>query len=207
MARTIEFDISGTVVAAEMHKVDRSKLYGSVEVETLSIDGEPCTLATLASDGRTLVPHGGTAMGYVNDQGEWVNRSDLVAVDLLGSELPQVESSFSAPIEALERVDLDTFLDHSIRLVYRLEVPGEGGEVLSGALEGGAILRLPFSYRGGVEADPAFLLADGAGEVWFLVGNRNDVELVGLDPVMVGPTAEDDDSPDDGGDPLDFGML
>lgn len=209
MARTIEFDVGGTVVSAELNKVDRDKLYGSVSIDTRSIDGGRCSLATLASDGRTLVPHGGTSLGYLNRDGEWVQRSDLTAVSLAGEELEQVESSFNAPVPVEATATLDEFLDHGIRLVYLLGGVGDFDPAFGDALADGTIYKVEFSYRGGVAADPAFLLADHDDAIWFLIGNAHEVEFVGLAQASVCANVDADEHPDDeeGGDPLDFGML
>ena len=207
MARKIEFEFDGVVIGAEMVKVDRDKLYGSVELDTRTLDGNPCTLATLASDGRTLVPSGGTALGYLNQDGEWVPRAELVAVDLAGSELARVESSFKAPIPIAEECSLDEFLDHGIRLVYLLDVEDGLAPELSQSLSEGTIFKVPFSYRGGVSADPAFLLADKEGQMWFLIGNEHEVRMMALEQAAVCVDVDADEHPDaDAGD-LDFGMM
>jgi hypothetical protein len=52
-----------------MLKVDRGKLYGSRSIEALDAEGQRSTLATLASDGRTLIPTGGTAMAHLRPRG------------------------------------------------------------------------------------------------------------------------------------------
>jgi len=209
MARSIEFSFGGEVISAELLKVERQKLYGSISVDTRTLDGGACSLVTLASDGRTLVPHGGTSLGYLNQDGHWVPRSELVPVDIAGRELEQVPSSFSAPIELSEECSLDEFLDHGIRLVYLLGLAAELAPPLAETLAAGTIYKVGFSYRGGVGTDPAFLLGDGDSNVWFLIGDPHDVEWVGLEPTLVGVDPDEDEHPDshDAGDPLDFGML
>ena len=77
MARKLEFDFGGETFTMAIHKVDRSKLYGRVKTETFDANDKECTLATLACDGRTIIPMGGTANGYVNTEGLWVRRDEL----------------------------------------------------------------------------------------------------------------------------------
>ena len=85
MARTVEFLRDDQSFKCAIDKVDRSKLYGSVEVETRDTCGLKCQLATLASDGRTLIQSGGIAFGYLGRDGEWLQRSELTAVDARGN--------------------------------------------------------------------------------------------------------------------------
>ena len=97
MARKLEFTFGNESFTVGIHKVDRSKLYGRVETETFDAYAKPCTLANLARDGRTIIPQGGTASGYVNTEGLWVTRDELIPIDRDGKEIPEVESSFKAP--------------------------------------------------------------------------------------------------------------
>ena len=87
-----------------IHKVDRSKLYGRVKTETFDANDKECTLATLARDGRTIIPMGGTASGYVNTEGLWVTRDELIPIDRDGKEIKEVASSFSAPTPLTQAV-------------------------------------------------------------------------------------------------------
>lgn len=207
MARKLEFTFQGETFSAAIHKVDRTKLYGSIDVETLDTEGKRCELATLANDGRTLIPYGGTALGYVNADGWWVDRADLKSVDLDGNDLPTVESSFSKPTELSLKVSVEDFLDHSIRLCYALE--GEGvSEALLKELSEGVIYRIDFSYRGGSEADPAFVLQGGDGTPWLLVGVKNEFTFLGLEQAGAGVSEDDEAEDGDGGDDgFDFEML
>ena len=97
MARTIELAYSGATVECAIEKVDRTSLYGFIDTETQDIDGRPCRLMTLASDGRTLIPSGETAFAYMSEDGKWIERSDLTPLDGAGNRLNTVASSFSQP--------------------------------------------------------------------------------------------------------------
>lgn len=210
MPRSLEFTFGGKTFAREIEKLDRTKLYGSVVVETVNADGEICKLSTLASDGRTLIPAGGTAFGYVNPDGEWVDRSDLVPVDAKGKELVEIESSFKAPTEIIDEVSIEVFLDHSIRLCYRLNGDDPLPKPLMNALEQGKIFRIPFSYRGGVDPDTAFILQGEQGSIWMLIGEETGVEFIGLEEAALcgrDKAQIDDEDDDDESDGLDFSML
>lgn len=210
MPRSLQFNYNEQSFSCEINKVDRGKLYGRVDIETLDLDGGRCSLATLANDGKTLIPYGGTAFGYVNPDGEWITRSDLNPVDRDGNPLIPVESSFDNPITLSEVATEEQFLDHSIRLCYALKAePAFSGELLE-CLNQGQIFKLDFSYRGGVSADPAFLLKGGDETVWLLIGSPSTIEFVSLEQAAVCAATQNDDSIDDEedeSDELDFSML
>ena len=172
MARTLQFTHAGRTLACAIEKVDRGRLYGSRSLETLDNQGRPCTLATLAADGHTLIPMGGTAIGHIGPDGRWIESEALTAVDGEGAPLPRIASSFEAPIPLEHMVSVDVLLEHSIRLTYALmplEGPLDAG--LDSALAAGAIFSFPFSWRGGVASDPAFLVRGEDGTVWLLIGD------------------------------------
>jgi hypothetical protein len=204
MARTLEFRFDGLPFRCGLQKVDRSALYGSVEVETRDAGGLRCEIATLAQDRRTLVPSGGTALGYMSEKGGWVERSALVAVNERGDRINTVGSSFDAPIELEVKTSPERFLDHSIKSSYLLDAADGVPGALQAALDAGAIFKFDFSYRGGANADPAFLIKGAEDALWMLVGESNNVNFVGL-PQASGLDAADSTEP--AGDDLDFDMM
>ena len=59
----LQLSYEGKEIACGIAKVDRRKLYGYTETEVVDSETEQvCSLATLASDGRTLIPPGGMAL-------------------------------------------------------------------------------------------------------------------------------------------------
>ena len=205
MARTLTFAAGRSKFEAGLIKIDRSKLYGSVDIETIDADGDPCDLATLARDGRTLIPYGGTAAGYLNKDGKWVETGERVPVDVDGKKLAEVPSSFDAPIALKETAEVEALLDTPIRLAYRLQTDAAPA-ALSKKLAAGAIYSFGFSYRGGPAADPAFLLADEDGDLWMLVGAPSDIDFVTYEQAAICASCEEEDSEDDE-DEFDFDML
>jgi hypothetical protein len=205
MPRTLSFNHGSNQIDFEMHKVDRSKLYGFKELLVLDEDGEACELNTLAEDGKTLIGKGGTGIGYVDADGNWIEKSNLTAVDLEGNQIDPVASSFSAPVELSDKADAEDLLNHNIRLIYRLESEALD-ESLEAALAEGAIFKFPYSFRGGLEADAGFLMHNDSGEIFFLVGDPSSVEYVGLQQAAATATEAtgDDTSADD---LMDFGMI
>ncbi len=207
MPRVLEFEFRKKRFQCAIEKVDRSKLYGTREMETLDADGGRCALATLAGDGHTLIPPGGTAIGYIGADGLWVAGDALTAVDRDGKPLPQVPASFDQTITLSKKVTVDAFLEHSIRLTYALDAEGGLDPAFARELDKGAIYTFPFSYRGGVDTDPAFILRGEDGTAWLLIGDPNEIAYVKLEQCAAcGPGQEDDDVDEDQVD-LDFSML
>lgn len=209
MARKLEFQFGNETFSVGIHKVDRAKLYGRVQTETFDAFDKECTLASIARDGRTIIPSGGTASGYVNTEGLWVTRDELIPIDRDGKDVPEVESSFKVTINLSKEVDIDTFLDHPIRLAYRLDPETELNATFLQKLKDGAIFQFPFSYRGGIYADPAFLLRDEDGVLWMLIGHQSDIEFVGFEQAAICAARAEELGEDDSGetDAFDFDML
>ncbi len=207
MARTLTFTFGKKSFDCTINKVDRTKLYGSRTIETLDMDGNKCLLATLLDDGKTLVPSGGTASGYLNPEGEWVPRKKITAVDFDGNKLAIVPSSFDAGMPLKEKVSAEEFLDHSIRLTYALQSDNMDKAFLK-AVKKGAIFKTFFSYRGGIDPDPAFVMQGEDETIWLLIGKENRVAYSKLEQAaVILATDQDDEGAETSGDELDFGML
>ena len=205
MPRTLKFQYKNTAFECGMNKVDRTKLYGSVSVETFDVDGNRCGLATLANDGKTLIPHGGTAFAYINKDGLWVERSELQPVNLEGEKLEMLPSSFDQVIELGKTTTMEEFLNHSVRLCYQLDYDNdEISAELVESMSDGKIYYFEFLYRDGIAADPAFLMSGNTGELWMLVAKPASVDFVGLDQAAVTFTEE---SEDEESDEFDFEMM
>jgi len=207
MPRSLSFQFRNAQFEAELIKIDRTKIYGSVDIVTSDHEGAEADLFSLARDGRTLIGLGGTGSGYVNKDGFWVETGERIPVDVEGDPVELIESSFNAPIALTETVDETALLDHPIRLAYHLGAE-DCPDALTEALHGGAIYHFGFSYRGGPVADPAFLLTDTDGDLWLLIGNEAEVAFR-TDKQVASCAASDgdeveDDSEDDN---FDFDML
>lgn len=209
MARSLTFQHNSKSFEAELIKVDRKQLYGSVRVITHDAKKRRCEVATLGSDGRTLIPRGGTALGYVNTEGEWISRDQLQPISLAGDPVQEVASSFDAPIALEDSVSPTKLLDHSVRLTYQLKLQSRAPKGFLTALGKGNIFSFGFSYRGGVAHDPAFIFSDANDAIWMLVTEANDVQFVSLEQAALcagEPIADEIDNEDEG-DGIDFGML
>ena len=207
MAQALQFTFGKDEFACSISKVDRTKVYGSVDLEVLDEEGRKCELANLAGDGKTLIPSGGSALAYVSPDGEWRDKGDLKPVDLEGNEFQPVTSTFKQTTDLGEAISVEEFLSHNIRLVYLLDVvDGEMPQQLLDDLAKGEIYKFSFSYRGGLEADAAFLIADKDGTPWMLVGKPTRIEFVGYEQTAGAATADEGADNDDDGDLMDFGL-
>ena len=205
MAKHLVFNLGEDEIALSMQKVDRTKLYGYKEQLVLDENDDPCELVTLAGDGRTVVGKGGIAMAYVSADGEWATKAELTPIDLDGDEMKPVPASFSAPVVLEETVDVETYLDHDIRSVYLMDCEDDIAP-LRKYLDKGTIFTFPFSYRGGLEADAAFLLTGSDGNVFMTIGRAATTAYVGLqESAGMAVTAETADLDED--DDFDFGVM
>jgi len=164
--RSIEFDYGGQPIEFEMHKVDRTKLYGFKVLEVLDENGAPCELTTLADDGKTLIGKGGTGIGYLTADGDWCEKGDLKPVDLEGKPITPVKSSFSAPIPLAKEISIEEYLNHNFRLIYLLELKEENPKLVE-QLKSGTIFKFGYSFRGGLEADAGVMLMNDDDEIFF----------------------------------------
>ena len=205
MARTMTFSFEGRPFECSINKVDRGKLYGRVSVETLDVEKRRCELATLAYDGKTIIPFGGTALGYMNPDGHWLTRSQLTPTTPDGELIEEVESSFKITNELNQIATPEEFLDHSTRLTYQLDEE-KIDSACRKALDSGTIFKIRFSYRGGVSVDPAFVLSNEEG-VWLLITDINLVEYANLSQAAVCSRLDEPEETKEDAEELDFGML
>lgn len=215
MAKPLVFQFGKRELAFDMNKVERAKLYGYKETLVIDEDGDPCELATLASDGRTVAGKGGIAMGYLSPDGAWCDRGSLTPIDVEGNEIPPAPSSFSGPVDLSEQATIEDYLDHNIRAVYALDLlPDENASAaadkaateLLEQIQGGVIYKFPYSFRGGVAVDQGFLLANEAGDVFLAIGKPTQVQFVKLQ--QSSSLIEDEgETADEDGDLMDFDMI
>ena len=205
MARALGFRHGSVELAFGLEKLDRKKLYGFVDSEATDAEGRPCELAVLASDGRTLVGRGGSSLLMLNADGQYCPREELSPVRESGEPVTRVPSSFDAPIALDRRASIDELLSHNIKSVYLLTPPMGADELLK-ELRQGFIYTFPFSYRGGLDPDVGFLVANGEGAPFLLLGKPTQFQFVSLaqEAAVDEETALDTD---DESDDMDFAMM
>jgi hypothetical protein len=203
MPRVLTFLIDGEEVPVVPIRIDREKLYGSVEIEAFDEKGKPAEIKILAADGKTLIDKGGTALATLDEEGSSVDRRSLTAVDTDGDPVKTVQSSFNAP-NPLERASAEEYLSTLVKSVYYLAAPdGERIDLLQDHLDSGDLFRFPFSWRGGLEYDNAFVLGSRSN-AFMVVGKPADLQFVRLNQEVTLDAVEEEEIT---ADEIDFEAL
>jgi hypothetical protein len=201
MAKDLTFILNGTQYVAAPEKVERKKLYGWVDTCVTDDKGGECQLAYLDDSGAIIIPKGGIAQLLLTPDGQWVDKSTLIARQMDGTLAEKVHSSFDAPIKLGAPVPLEDLLDHAITSAYCLQ--GERASQLAAAL-GESVFRFIFNYRTDYEGATAFLL-NSNGIPFILTGKKVQLEMVGLE--QVGQIDELEAEGEEEADELDFSMM
>ena len=178
MPRTLIFSLDGEEFPVQLMKIDREKLYGKVEIEAFDEKGKPAEIKVLDADGQTLIDKGGTALIMVDEKGNSVDRSRLKAVDENGDPIERVPSSFDGP-NVLKKAGIADYLDQIVKSVYLLSPADEPLDFLNDHLATGQLYSFPFSYRGGLEYDNAFVVGSRS-EAFMIVGRPAALKFVSL---------------------------
>lgn len=203
MAKPLIVTLGGVEFPLALSKVERSDLYGFIEIETLDEKGRKCTLATLADDGKTIIATAGSAMAMLSPEGEWLEKKSLTATDHQGQPMTPVPSSYTAPVPLDGRATVDEYLSHNIRSVYQVSSETDLAPVMA-ELKKGTIFRFPYSFRGGLEPDAGFLLLSGDGTPFIAIGSLTKLEFVGLESAAGVAEEESGEEEDES---LDFSMM
>ena len=203
MARALVLSLDGQEFPVTLVKIDREKLYGKVEIEAFDEKGREASLRVLAADGKTLIDKGGTALATVTEKGDSIDRNDLVPVDTDGEKIGQVPSSFNQTNE-LRPATVEDYFMQVVKSVY-IVGPHEDVDIteLHDHLSSDRMFTFPFSWRGGIEYDNAFLIGAG-GEAFLVVGKQAEFQFIKLNQAAVLESTEEEEiSADD----LDFDLL
>lgn len=192
MARPLVLVLDGVEYPVGITKADRDKLYGRIEIEAFDEKGREAELRILAADGKTLINKGGTALATVTDKGDSVDRNDLVPITEDGEKIESVPSSFNQN-NILAKAEVDDYLLQIVKSVY-LVSPFEDADI-SGLLDqvsAGEIYGFPFSYRGGVEYDSAYLIGSGK-DAFIVTGKQAELDFIKLNESSVLNNDEEDE--------------
>jgi hypothetical protein len=200
MAKAMIFTVNGFDYSAVPEKIDRKKLYGWRETIALGPDGNECTPASTADFGTLILPAGGIGNGIVSPEGEWVDRSSLVAVKADGEKIALLPSSYSITNPLAQTVSESEFLNYNITSVYQLSSEKEFS-----AAVGELIWTFPYRYRDSYESTAAFVL-QSSGVVFMLLGVASDIAMIALDQVAVLDEENDNDETDEDED-IDFSLM
>lgn len=204
MAKSLILSLDGKEFEVMITRIDREDLYGKIEIEAFDEKGKPAELKVLAADGKTLIDKGGTALAVVNEKGDSIDRSELVAVTIDGDEIDRVESSFNAPNE-LKKAKLDDYLGLVVKSVYILDPPEDGDlDYLKQHLDSKHIYSFPFSYRGGLEHDAAYIVGGDKDEAFMIIGKDGDLDYLKLNQASV---LESNEEQEISADEISFDLL
>lgn len=180
MAKPLIFRLGDEDIALNINKVDRTKLYGSKEIEAVDENDQVCELATLADDGHTMIGRGGTGLLWLDADGKYCDKAALKPVNVHGEVIEPVESSFGQTIKLFDTATVEQYLEHNIRLVYQVEPTSDAINIdaLTSELRKGTIFTFPYSYRGGLEADAGFLLMNDEDQIMLAVGNPSSIAYI-----------------------------
>ena len=203
MARPLVLSLDGQEFAVTLVKIDREKLYGKVEIEAFDEKGREANLRVLAADGKTLIDKGGTALATVTDKGDSVDRTELVPINADGEKIEQVPSSFGQT-NILKPATVEDYFLQIVKSVY-LVGPHEDADIgsLHDHLSTDRMFTFPFSWRGGIDHDNAYLIGSG-GEAFLVVGKQAEFQFIKLNQAAV---LENEEEEDISADDLDFDLM
>jgi hypothetical protein len=203
MPRPLILSLDGEEFSVGLFKVDRSALYGDVQIEAFDEKGNPATIKVLAADGNTLIDKGGTALEMVDKDGNSLERNQIQTVDIKGKPLKPVESSFSH-VNPLKKAEIDDYLSLIVKSVYWIQPnEGETADVLFDHLKEGHLYSFPFSYRDGIDSDEAYLVGNGT-DAFMIIGQQATLQYVKFSQTTtLDSTEEQEISADD----IDFDLL
>ncbi len=204
MAKPLVLTFGGCDLPFTLDKVERSDLYGFIEVETLDESGRKCTLATLADDGKSIILSGGTAMVTLSPDGNWIEKKTLVPTDHQGQRIVPVTSSYAAPVPLERTATIEEYLSHDIRAVYQISSAADCSALMA-ELKKGTIYQFSYSFRGGLEPDSGFLLLAADGTPFLAIGCPTKLEFVGFEQSAA--IAGDEEGAGEDEDSVDFGMM
>lgn len=203
MARPLVLSLDGQEFPITLVKIDRDKLYGRVEIEAFDEKGREASLRVLAADGKTLLDKGGTALATVTDKGDSVDRNDLIPITTDGEKIEQVPSSFNQT-NILKPATVEDYFTHVVKSVY-LVGPHEDADIteLYDHLSTDRMFTFPFSWRGGIEYDDAFVIGADS-EAFIVVGKQAEFEFVKLNQAAVLESTEEEEI---SAEELDFDLM
>ncbi|WP_010249820.1 hypothetical protein [Acetivibrio cellulolyticus] len=179
MAKALVFKLNDKEYPFYPVKIERKKLYGWTETIALDDEGNECKLVSMDESGTVIIPKGSLGLGVLNNNFEWVDRSEIIAVDEGGNEIEPFPSSFSEPIELSIKVSPEELLNHSINAVYQLDEESVCDD-LKKEISNGDIFTFNFNYRDGYETKTAFLV-ESESKLFMLVGSPIEFTFIGLE--------------------------
>lgn len=200
MARSLQFAIGDQEIQCEIAKLDRDKLYGWVKKQAFDKDDNECFFGSISSDGMHIFGKESFELGYLAQDGQWLERSALKVVDMDNEPLTKQEASFKSNITLEDTVPVDTYLMHTAKSVYHL---APDPALLKLVTESDEIYTFPFNYTASYRSDSAFLV-ENEGELFMVVGEHCGFEFLEMQTIDTSILEDDDE---DDGDDIDFSMF
>lgn len=207
MAKQLVFQTNQQENPCDIVRLDRKKLYGWKDIVAIGPDGNECIRMDIDETGSFIIPKGGKALGNLGENGKWVEKADLKAVDSTGNDATLIPSSFDSPIQLDNIVEIETYLDHTIDTVYVIKPADDIKERLIKTIRSAdGLFTFPFNYRPGYESKTAFLI-ETKNVLYMLVGTPSEFEFIGLEQMSDLNVSDDDDDDFSIEDNLDFGSM
>lgn len=201
MAKQLQFFFEKYKWQGWLTKVDRDKVYGYIEEAVFDKDGNTCFLASMLTDGMTLVPSGATAMKTVDAGNLEVDKKKLKTVYIDGTEATLVPSSYDGEIN-LKEVTLSDIYDMEVTSVYQVDFEASIDKSTALEILGNVPgLGFVFNYRADYEGADAILISSQES-VFILVGRALKFGYLKNQQALM---QEEIDTANE--DELDFGML
>lgn len=198
MAKPIVLEFEGAQSSFDLAKLDRARLYGARKRIPLDQSGQTCIKASLTTDGLYLLQSGMTAQGYFDEDGRWLQRSQLSGLDVDGNVL-ELRPSTLGVCQTAVAVDPSELLRYTTDAIYLLEAIGVDG-ALDARLGAGEVFRFGFNYGSDFHLETAFLIKNADG-YFCLVGTP--MLPIWSEPGRVELAANPEETSDD----LDFEMF
>ena len=193
-ATYLDLTFKGRPSRFSVHSIDRTQLLGARRRIALDAHGNECATAWLTCDGQYLLHAGSFADLYVNEQGDSVERRELVPVDREGRQLATQCSTRGDAQDLGAPIPAEELLDHVVTRVYALAADALD-PTLESAFREGSIFRVAYRPRKTTHATPAFVLANALG-MFLLLAEPCEFAFVAL-AQPVDPTVDADEGDDD----------
>jgi hypothetical protein len=199
MAKEPIFKYKDMSFGAALVKLERDKVYGWTETKYKDYDNNPCTFITILDDGRTMLGTGALALKSIDESGNEIDKTTLVARYDDGSEAELIPSVFDKETFLDDSKTIQDYLDMDVKSVYQLRIVDQLDTLLE-VLKEKKVLYFTFNYRAGYEKDDAFLIAQG-DNIFAVIGKLTQFQFSTLQiPSVLEDIADE-------GDDLDFNMF
>jgi len=199
MARELLLTFDKKVSSFGISKVDRKKLYGYKKRIYLDEKGKECLRANLEEETGIVFANSDVSSCYVDQQGNFLDKKDLEAIDENGKKVKKEESTLGQEVK-LSPLTIEDALNLKVNSVYALE-PTNFDPKLKTALDQGQLFQFKFNYFADYKLEDAILLKSEK-DYFALIGRSTMCRWIGEDTSDVPEDVEEFEDND-----LDFEMI